>query len=464
MKYFILTVSLLPAFSAHAFNCTRAVNPSSIVLFLDTRNSTAEIESAARAACSRGETFKRMPSPGQTINQASLTRELSALAGQNKAVTSMVISGHNGGGAIHGDAGHGIDKFEAIQSFKSAYRNKPALLNQFQSVYLWGCWTNGPGEVAVWRSQLPSLKMISGFIDMAPINTAEASHTILGGLLERESSLLAESNRNSLRRSLSLIENINQTYASVYIESCNENLMYYIKNNYRDDSLNPSSPYSGGTHFLNYDQNFSCTELAPQIRANKELFMQYYLGQIPVPADTANGPLRQLYSFARNTSQCTDSMWEMNGDRLLMMTFFDNVKKNFAKTFAPEVVSAADEYRKIIDEMNSPSLVNLWNLPVMSNLKAYMNAGGSKIFRPDAATLQGKSRMQIRQMIMQLDGISKHAAMSVPGVARKFANLKVLQRKMETYLYQMNPRCMDFLEWHDYDPTYAPSPACGYNN
>lgn len=441
-----------------AAECLRPVDPLRVVVFVDTRNSTQEVASAKRAACERGETFKHI---GKNINYNNFSKEMTTLAHQGKAVTSLVVSGHDGGGSIHGDNGNELDKDDVIKAMKLAYQKKPALLNKFQSVHMWGCWTNGPGEVASWRKELPSLKLISGFIDMAPINTAKASSTILEDILKKERELLNKKDKKDLHDSLKLIENINQTFAAVYIEACNENLYYYRKDRLEDDDIeNTSDPrFTPGAHYVNFDNTFNCQKKPADYLEKREKIKRYYLGYDPIPQDTAGGELRGLYKFARNNSQCLSRDPVFNGDRLLMMTFFENVKQNFSRTFKTEINEADAAYREIIASMKNPGF-DRWDLPVLKDLKKTMLDHQSDYFKATNATITNKNRLQIRKMLMHLDTVLKHNALVIPSVERKFRKLKVLREKMEIYLFQLNPNCMDFIEWHDAAPGYAPEAQC----
>jgi len=141
-------------------SCTSKVDSTKVVVFVDTNNSPADIKGAAKAACVRGEAFLKIPSTGNYIDEASLTKELSFLANNNRSVVSMVVSGHNGGSSVHGTV-DGVDKFEIINSLKTAYKKKPDLLSDMKSIFMWGCWS------------------------MGPLNTTTASHSVLTGLLIR---------------------------------------------------------------------------------------------------------------------------------------------------------------------------------------------------------------------------------------------------------------------------------------
>lgn len=454
MKTFFLL--FLASFVAEAYTCNRSVDPKKVIYFVDTRNSTHEVESAQKAACERGETFLRMTPP---INKVTFKNNLRNLANANRAVASVIISGHDGGGRIHNDTGDGLDKYEAINAIKEAYAGKPALLAQLKSAFLWGCWTNGPAEVGIWRSEIPSLKVIAGFIDMAPINTATASHTVLEGLLRREREIENASNLNNLRRTIASVENINVTYASVYAEACGQNMYYYNKAGSYYSSEDPNM--SGGTHFTNFDTAFRCESLSAQDKSDlRRRIMGYYLGNTPIPTDTTRGDLRSLYMFARNNSRCLYDDNMFNADRLLMLTFFPEVKKNFSATFSADIDAGVREFNALLTEVNSQGL-NVWDVPGYRNLGKIINDGKAAFFNPKGATLDGKNRKQIREMISYLHSITANPAMDKALLKGRLPAIRKLQQRMENYLYQLNPNCMDFLQWHEYQPGRRPAYSCG---
>jgi hypothetical protein len=456
MKFFILTSILLSSTSAFAaYNCPNKVDSKRVVLFVDTNSSAAEAENAAKAACTRGETFKKIPATGQHIDASLLQTEINQLAKNNIAVASMVVSGHDGGGNVHGNRG-GIDKTEIISAMKSAYKDKPDLLAQFNSVFMWGCWTMGPSEVDVWRTQLPSLKMAAGFFEMGPLNTTIASRTVLHDLLVKEKSISAESDKAKVKRAIASVEHINQTWAAVYAESCGTDLYYYRTNG--DSAPNPDDVnYKPGTHFVEYGKTFSCDGLTADINKNINEIMKYYRGDLPIPENPSNSPLLPIYSFVRSHANCIKPNHVLNGDRILMMRYYGNVKKNFAAAFEEEIALASKEFNHLKSFL---STFNPKGLP-MQEFKKYFQGGADKFFNLDAKTLQGKDRKQIREMISYLDGMTKQRQVLMdPKFAGNVKAIKKLKNAMETYLYQMNPNCMDALEWHDYYEGYKPYRNC----
>ena len=380
MKFIFFTLLHLFSLTAFAsYKCHTSVNPSKVVLFVNTNYSHGEADHAARAACERGETFKMIPDESismeferkdnvlknawttfnksceyplnpacqkkiqdisqqstkldnekkaASINPTKINQYLIGLASKNIAVTSMVISGHDGGGNVHGALG-GVSKFDIIDAMKGSYKNKPNLLAQFNSVFMWGCWTMGPSEVSIWKDNLPSLKMCSGFYDMGPLNSTDASQTVLHDLLVKEKMIENASEEAKIKNLISHVQNINQTWAAVYAEAkCGKN-MYFYRTQGQSFSLDPNE--DAGAHFVNFDKSFDCHKAEEDLKKVRVEFQKYYSGAIPVPTDTRTSPLRQIYAFVRSHSHCIKGNDLLNGDRILMMVFQKAVNENFAK-------------------------------------------------------------------------------------------------------------------------------------
>ena len=459
MKYFLILTAFTSLSSWASFTCSHKVDSSKVVVFVDTRNSVLEVADAQKAACTRGETFKRLPADKDYLDATKLQSELKKLADKNVAVSSMVVSGHDGGGRIHGDVG-AVDKYDVITAMKSAYQSKPNLLNEFQSVFMWGCWTMGPSEVDIWRRELPSLKMASGFIDMGPLNETKASHAILHDLLVKEKAIENEADQKKLKRLIAGVSEINQTYAAVYAEAACGDMYYYntvgANGDWSGERSEDDKNFSQGNHFLDFNKNFDCKGAAEEIEKNRKLLMPYFNGNLPLPKDGPGSPLIKIYAFIRSHAKCIGKNHVMNGDRVLMMRFYDEVKANFADVFADVTKMALGEFSKL-DAFTK--VYKAKGLP-MQQFEKYFQAGKSQFFTPNAETLKTKSRKDIINMIGYLDGMTKLPMVKDAKFAGNLQNLKKLKNAMETYLYQLNPACMDFLEWHEYRPNYKPIASC----
>lgn len=458
MKNFIFIGTFIVASNAWSYNCSRSVNPKKVVVFVDANKSPMESNDAERAACERGEAFKKLPPEGQSINAGTLEKELKKLADANKSVSSMVISGHDGGGNIHGANG-GVDKYEVINAMKSAYKSKPNLLSDFKSVFMWGCWTMGPSEVDIWRKELPSLKMCSGFFDMGPLNTTAASHAILHDLLVKEKSMVEEADQKKLKRIVASVQHINQTYAAVYTEAACGDMYYYNTQGDGDYTGEPTTDnlnYSAGNHFLDFNKNFDCKGAAEDIEKNRKLLIKYYYGELPLPPNNAQSPVLKIYSFLRSHSKCLKENHILNGDRVGMLRFYDSVKDNFAEVFKELNQATLAEFKHLD---NFTQKYKAKGKPMQDFIK-YFQAGKSAFFSADAATLKTKSRKDIIKMISYLDGMVKQPMARDPKFTSKLKSLKKMRNAMETYLFQLNPNCMDFLDWHEHTPGWKPPTRC----
>lgn len=505
MKKLILPLFLISSHHLYAYTCNKKVNANKVVVFVDLNFSYQESDSAAKAACERGEAFKIIPKYDKSLSveantldkewdkywrecpngsQASnscktkystldnkiknysakldavkveasdFKAELSKLAKENKAVTSMTISGHDGGGSVHGTLG-GLDKTEIISSFKAAYKNKPALASQFQSVFMWGCWTAGPSEVSYWRDNLPQLKMVGGFFDMGPLNTTEASRDVLHDLLIKEKDICEESDKNSIKRMISSVDNINDTYAAVYAESsCGKNYYYY---NTQGVEGTQNINYKPGSHFVEFDKTFDCKLMKTEIDQKRNLYEQYYKGYKEIPKNTSRSELREIYAYVRSNSQCISQTDVLNGDRILTTIFFEDVKKNFSSVFSSEIKAAEKEFNR----WNNYMAKFVPKTTLGKDFKDYFQKNKDKFFVPTLENLKNKSRMDIRKMISFLDGVANHKIVSANADFKKnLTGLRKLKNAMEKYLHQMDPQCMDALEWHEYIPNSKPAAHC----
>lgn len=451
----LITLTLLgfSSLSFAEFKCTKTVDPKRVVLFVDTNDAPKEVDGAAKAACQRGETFKRIPSKSDTyINEKSLTIELTELAKQNIAVASMIVSGHDGGGSVHGIKG-GVNKYEIIQALKTAYKSKPALLKEMKSVFMWGCWSMGPSEVEVWKTELPHLKLTAGFMDMGPLKTTEASHSVLNGLLLNEKALVAQSDAKKLKKAIQGIPNINVTLASVYTDAACGDMLYYQTQGGSDDYEAENPLFQSGTHFVDFDTNFSCKAMAPQIEQSRKQLMKYFYGSLPLPKDEPGSPIREIYAFLRNTAKCLPKgNHVLNADRIFLLRFYNEVKENFANTFKAEIGEANKEYVGLNDLMK-------YSTDEAKEMQAYIKKNKDKYFNPRLDSLKGKSRKEILDMISYLDGMVKLPMARDRRHAGKFNNLRKLRNAMDTYLFQLNPSCMNFMEWHEVQ-NFPPRARC----
>jgi hypothetical protein len=191
MLFLLCAVTASAAGAATA--CSKRVNPNKVVVFIDCNYSYLEIESAAKAACERGESLLILPfgyedskyvaelqheigvlvvQNIQLGNTAERTRQIAQLTSklknkknelrkvdaafvqkrfvemalQGKQVRSLIISGHDGGGKYHGDAGS-VSKGAVFDAIRAAESKNKKFSAELHSAFLWGCFTSTPEEV-----------------------------------------------------------------------------------------------------------------------------------------------------------------------------------------------------------------------------------------------------------------------------------------------------------------------------
>ena len=456
MKTLLFTLIATFSFSSWAnFVCNKKVDQKKVILFVDANNSPAEIKGAAEAACARGETFEVIPGKGQQVDGEVLKMQLRQYASKNISVSSVIASGHDGGGTIHGVQG-GVDKYEIIAALKESYKTKPHLLNDMKSIYMWGCWTMGPSEVEVWKDELPNIKLAAGFMDMGPLNTTRAAHSVLKDMLIKEKSLVEESDKQKLKRAISGITDINQTLAAVYTDAiCGDMYYYRTQGDHQEGNQSDNPLFTRGTHYVEFDKSFDCKTMAAEIEQKRVELIKYFYGTLPLPEDKPGSPIRGIYSFMRHASKCIKPNHILNPDRVFLLRFYEAVKENFANTFHEQIGKANIEYVGI-----NNILKELPNGDQKSALTKYINSNSKKYFNPRKENLKSKSRKEIKDMISYLDGLTKQEVFRTPKYSGKVKVLKDLKNSMETYLYQLNPRCMDFMEWHEVIPNYSPRTSC----
>ena len=68
MKIYLIAILLVSPPTWADYKCNRKIDKSKVVVFVDTRNSVLEVADAQKAACERGESFKRLPSDNSQID------------------------------------------------------------------------------------------------------------------------------------------------------------------------------------------------------------------------------------------------------------------------------------------------------------------------------------------------------------------------------------------------------------
>jgi hypothetical protein len=499
MRNFLVLLSLTTF--AHAYDCKVSTDAKKVVLFVDTNGSLQEIETAQKAACKRGETFVLIPKPSMLVKEViaeqasyitrkkkydkacsaaseyctgelkeldrlfkdlathfkqlpkaddkTLDNEIASLSKNNTAISSVIFSGHNGGGSIAGITGR-INKSDFFSSMNKHYGKMPHLKDSLHSVLLWGCYSATPEEIMEWKAAYPTLKIIAGFNGVAPSNTQLAGTNIMKDLLINEAKLTSQVSPQKVKKAIQDLQSIQTTYSGIYVNSCGEE--YYYNKDFN------------GTHFKTFNDMKSCAP--PNLPDELAKFQQFFSGALP----HNEAEMRRIYDYARQFDHCFPTTHPLEGDHVALLLFFKAVKYNFANVYADTLKSAEEEFQnleKTLNEFEKKKNKGIFNfgsgvsVEDMLKLRLAIKNAKSTIVFPNKGNLEGKSRKEILAIISTLDPILKNDLVKKnKELNLGLPNLLKLQDKMQTYLYQLKPACMDFLEWHERNPYHLPKPKC----
>ncbi|MFL5785790.1 MAG: hypothetical protein ACJ76H_14325 [Bacteriovoracaceae bacterium] len=444
-KLFVVFICL---FSISAFAvCDHPVNPKKMVLFIDTNNGGAEVDAAAKAACERGESFMSIPSfarggDHRVAIPAVINQDVRNLAARNVAITSLVISGHDGGGYTMGPNGY-IKKEDVITIMKNAYSSRPALLSELHSVLMWGCYSATPEEVLDWKTALPNLKIVAGFYGSAPSSAYVLDRTILHDLLVRGSTLSEVTDQNRLQSAIRNITNFGQTSASIYVEAnCEPNGVLY-------------SQTDTGKKYQRLQDALRCTANdMKKLDHYREVVKSYFNGSKAIPGWTDHSELRDAYSYARQLEHCLrDSEFYLNPDRVGHLLFWNGIRKNFNENFSREMAAGQNVLNHL--RINKTPTANMKDFArLLQEAKTHVGPDG-------ISNMYNLNREQIALNLARLSPLMNHPAL------REDAHLRQLMQPLihsylyaDRYLHRLSPECMDFLPWHEYTPGHPPLARC----
>ena len=444
MKNKIVLFSLLAFITSVAeAACNRPVNPNRVVLLLDTNFAKSEYDAAEKAACERGEGFVAIPGGyGKKVSPAFVKIVMNDFAKRNVAISSLIVSGHDGGGYTMGPNGY-IKKEDLINIMKQSYASKPFLLKQLHTVLMWGCYSATPDEVLDWKTMLPDLKVVGGFFGSAPASANPIDASILHDLLVKSDHLSSITDSNRLRSALMGVTKFGQTTASLYVRpDCEPDGVLY-------------SQTGAGNKFSRLKDALQCTAAErKKLEFYSSVVQRYFSGNEDIPGWTDKGPLRDAYSYARQLEHCLqDGEFFLNPDRVGHLLFWDGIRQNFMENFRKEMQAGQDAY-------NSLSMTNP-RTPNQKNFAELLKAAKSSIGKTDIVNLYNLKRDQIALNLSRLSPLLNHPALREDrDLAAKVAPLRQAWKLANAYLYRLEPKCMDFLPWHEHHNGRAPQARC----
>lgn len=507
MKVLILVLAaILP--SAIWAKCAPQKNSEVIVMF-DMNMSHTEVLGAEEAACKRGQqllvypagtekhkelgkanndynyftTLTKSNCPGarcdeytkkkneslKKLSEITLTAKknmdvqkvFAGLAKQNLKVKSIIVSGHDGGGSFGGYLG-GMQKHELIKAFNSAYKDKPELRDELNSVYLWGCYTATLSETNSWKNGLPSVKMVAGFHGSGPSIGKDATRDYLEDLLIKEEKIFSETEESEIKKSLNGLKNLNSTLAGIYLEACND-VEYYLS---REKRQTPEGYVFDRT--FDKVENLSCDsqKFKDDFKIAEESFLKYFNGELPIPVDTSSGDLRNIYNFARSKQHCIHEKYphsNLDPDKVGLILFYNGVKENFPAVFSKTINDAQRELDSLPQDLKDALDTDLgfvgWLYQSSKNKVSKAMGGDEKLktlhkdknsfWLPTAHKLERASRKEVMENLSKMDAFLSHPAFDIGTMANRVKNLNKLKIQMEKHLHEMDTDCMRFLPWHE---------------
>lgn len=276
------------------------------------------------------------------FTKEKMENEFQSIASGDLKLKSIIASGHDGGGSIHG-SNSGFNKYEIVKWLENNFSDDQ--LENLESILLWGCYTTNRKEVNWWSEKLPSLKVLAGFLGSGPSIGKEASGRIMYDILASTEDLFLLQDSKEIERALKSLDGMVYMNGGVMLNSCNGESWYYGRNYNNSERIWAQDFGKSGT------QRCLDEKLIAETNENIKKYEKYFNGDIPIPKNTHSGPLRQLYNVIRNYEDCS-TMWEgkvaiPNGDTTGLLLFYDGVKANFFNEFAPIIT----EFKKTMNEL-----------------------------------------------------------------------------------------------------------------
>jgi len=353
-------------------------------------------------------------------------------------VASFIVSGHNGGGSFYGDAGR-LNKTSIF-----GLPDKHPSAKNIESLYMLGCYAAAPDEVVSWTKKMPSLKWIIGYSDAAPLTYVPKGAQYLKDMMLSEKKAEGVKNESDLKNLVNHFPSVQTNYSGGG-QVCKDKINYFYTKN-----------RAGRTFASMETDNKSgfCDEKV--VKTLPSELDAYFNGTKELPKDTSSGPLRALYTAARQNATCLQKQsgfW--NGDRAGLLLFFEGVKKNFVRSVQTDDVDYA------IANMNND--VKHASSKMDELIKTYM--GKLKgLYIPNEKNIATLTRKQLNQEMAKWDqtlGVLNNVRQYLSKTDQ--SNLKYVNqyhKMLKKYLWDMDPACMDFMEWHEVDAEHRAHTRC----
>lgn len=386
MKILFLMSLFLFTLTAVEAACSKKIDNTKVMMFIDTNESALEISTAEKAACDRGQklvvipkNYKELDKSVKPLNEAQsqftkcitnslgdsakcsevssklaklreehgkfmskqppiqeqIASELNGIRDNKGTLENFTISGHDGGGT-YGGAKQSISR-DKIQEILKDYKD----INNVRSVMLLGCYTGVPKEIQSWKTIFPEVRLIGGYDGSAPLAFRPEGHDYLYNLLTKEKEMTSVADEKKIQ---SLID---KNLKSIKLLNASMFLYPTCKNNVDDKSFYYST--SGKVKGVQEYKMGECEKHASELADITDRISKYNTGELEPPTNTATGELRSIYSQTRIYEHCLSGYsglgGSMNGSLAFGLLFFGGMKDNFTNYYKDDL-KKADEILK----------------------------------------------------------------------------------------------------------------------
>lgn len=376
-KFIALLLIISPEFAKAA--CAKKIDPSKVMLFIDTNNSELEIATTEKAACARGEKlvivpnnykeFAKFTSPvevaskkvnklkcfekqvpactqaqhelsvalvkldnfkmSQKSTNVSVKEALDQIKASKAKLVNLSISGHDGGGSFSGSKGM-YSRHELATAMKDL-----GDINEVKSLMLLGCYTGTPKEVLEWKSIFPQTKLIGGYDGSAPLADRPQGHQYISDILMKEKQLTTQADQKKLQAYVDAnVKGLGNLNAALFLQ-CSDG--------------STTQDYYYGSKKTKKVEKFDikeCLEKKKELQQLTRDLDKYMTGELEPPTDTQAGALREVYNRARSLEHCAELTDEIvNVSAAFNLLFYGGVKSTFAHFYKDEL----SEAKEIID-------------------------------------------------------------------------------------------------------------------
>lgn len=312
------------------FFCSRIFAAAEVVMFIDTNNNDKEIATARKTAEKLGKKFIVYPPEGQKFIRDEFKEFV-----QDNDFSTMIISGHNGGGRIRGGNNHG---FVSYTDFDKIFKDDPEKKKALKTLMLLGCNTSNYDQILKWKSRFPNLSIIAGYDGTAPAQDKLGAHSYIEEILTKKDELLEQVDKKKLEIMLTKLKNIYALEAGIYLSThtCVEG-QYMGKEYFFSPHLKEKEK-----RFREFDFEECFNVVKEYLNKKLPLYREYYEGELLTESNENRDEVRELYNYFHRYKHCLNNDFAMeNGETLyvphwkqvLFLRFWKETQENIAKYY-----------------------------------------------------------------------------------------------------------------------------------